>query len=107
MELFMLWMLLPGVVLADEGVSGISSGITADQAVFKSAVIVTALLLVLVFTKVLIRKRQTNKAPGLLKISDQLQIAPNARILLVEISGKKRLLGLSQAGFSLLGEVQE
>lgn len=44
---------------------------------------------------------------GTIKILEVKPVAYKAQLLLIEVEGKKMLIGLSDKGFSFLGEVKE
>lgn len=69
-------------------------------------IILLLLSLLPLFSYLYRRYQQGLQGPSQIKVLEVKSISPRAQLLLVEIEGKRLLLGLSERGFNLLWELK-
>lgn len=70
-------------------------------------IILLILSLLPLFSYLYKKYQQGTQGPSHIKILEIRQIGPKAQLLLVEVEGKRLLLGLSDRGFNLLWEMKD
>ncbi len=70
---------------------------------FKSSLVLVAILALFIYLKFKVLGRPSlARASGVLKLKDSLQLSATHRLLVLEIEGRQKLIGMSQSGFFLL-----
>jgi len=74
-----------------------------NYSLLKSLLVLGAIFALFIFLKLkVIPKNERRPQSGYLKLLDSLQLSATHRLLVLELEGKRKLVGMSQAGFFLL-----